>query len=83
MLKSADQVLKIIEMVDSPWFGAINDTGSYMTSDPYADMARVVPYTVNWQVKQRLEGKQGSTPMESSTTRIAARSLCPAAMPTC
>jgi hypothetical protein len=50
-------------MVDSPWFGAINDTGYYMTPDPYQDMARVVPYTVNWQVKQRLGGKEGTTPM--------------------
>jgi sugar phosphate isomerase/epimerase len=64
MLKSADQVIKIIKMVDSPWFGAINDTGYYLVPDPYADMARVVPYTVNWQVKQRLGGKEGSTPMD-------------------
>jgi sugar phosphate isomerase/epimerase len=64
MLKSADQVIKIINMVDSPWFGAINDTGYYMTPDPYADMARVVPYTVNWQVKQRLGGKEGDVPMD-------------------
>jgi len=27
-------------------------------------MARVVPYTVNWQVKQRLGGKDGKTPMD-------------------
>jgi len=64
MLKSADQVMKIIKMVDSPWFGAINDTGYYLTPNPYADMARVVPYTVNWQVKQRLGGKEGSIPMD-------------------
>lgn len=64
MLKSADQVIKIINLVDSPWFGAINDTGYYMTPDPYVDMARVVPYTVNWQVKQRLGGKEGTTPMD-------------------
>jgi sugar phosphate isomerase/epimerase len=64
MLKSADQVIKIINMVDSCWFGAINDTGYYMTPDPYVDMARVVPYTVNWQVKQRLGGKEGTTPMD-------------------
>ena len=64
MLKSADQVIKLINMVDSPWFGAINDTGYYVTPDPYADMARVVPYTVNWQVKQRLGGKEGTTPMD-------------------
>ena len=64
MLKSADQVIKVVNMVDSPWFGAINDTGYYMTPDPYVDMARVVPYTVNWQVKQRLGGKEGTTPMD-------------------
>ena len=64
MLKSADQVIKVINMVDSPWFGAINDTGYYMTPDPYVDMARVVPYTVNWQVKQRLGGKEGTTAMD-------------------
>jgi sugar phosphate isomerase/epimerase len=64
MLKSADQVIKVINMVDSPWFGAINDTGYYVTPDPYVDMARVVPYTVNWQVKQRLGGKEGTTPMD-------------------
>jgi sugar phosphate isomerase/epimerase len=64
MLKSADQVIKVIKMVDSPWFGAINDTGYYMTPDPYVDMAKVVPYTVNWQVKQRLGGKEGTTPMD-------------------
>jgi sugar phosphate isomerase/epimerase len=64
MLKSADQVIKVIKMVDSPWFGAINDTGYYVTPDPYVDMARVVPYTVNWQVKQRLGGKEGTEPMD-------------------
>jgi sugar phosphate isomerase/epimerase len=64
MLKSADQVIKVIKMVDSPWFGAINDTGYYTTPDPYVDMAQVVPYTVNWQVKQRLGGKEGTTPMD-------------------
>jgi sugar phosphate isomerase/epimerase len=64
MLRSANQVLRVLRMVDSPWFGAINDTGYFLTPDPYADMARVVPYTVNWQVKQRLGGRDGNTPMD-------------------
>jgi len=64
MLKSADEVIQVINLVNSPWFGAINDTGYYMTPDPYVDMARIVPYTVNWQVKQRLGGKEGTTPMD-------------------
>lgn len=64
MLKSADDVIKLLTMVDSRWLGAINDTGYYVTSDPYVDMARIVPYTVNWQVKQRLGGKEGTAPMD-------------------
>ena len=64
MLQTADQVIKVIKMVNSPWFGAINDTGYYVSKDPYDDMAQVVPYTVNWQVKERLGGKDGKAPMD-------------------
>jgi sugar phosphate isomerase/epimerase len=64
MLQTADQVIKVIKMVNSPWFGAINDTGYYVSKDPYDDMARVLPYTVNWQIKERLGGKDGKAPMD-------------------
>jgi hypothetical protein len=30
------------------------DTGKYLTADPYADIAMMVPYAVNWQVKETL-----------------------------
>jgi sugar phosphate isomerase/epimerase len=58
MLKSADEVLKVLKMVDSPWIGSIVDTGYFKTPDPYADMAQVLPYAVNWQIKEKL----GQTP---------------------
>src|SRR5262249_8858735 len=51
-LKTADHVLKLLNLVDSDWCGAIVDTGYFKSPDPYADMARVAPYAVNWQVKQ-------------------------------
>src|SRR5690606_13199813 len=54
MLKSADEVLRIIEMVGSDWMGAIVDTGYFLTPDPYDDIARVIPHAVNWQVKELL-----------------------------
>jgi hypothetical protein len=28
------------------------DTGKYLTSDPYADIAMMAPYAVNWQIKE-------------------------------
>ena len=59
MLQSADEVLKILGMVQSDWLGAIVDTGYFLTPDPYADIARVIPRAVNWQVKELLSDRQG------------------------
>ena len=60
MLKSADDVIKVLQMVDSPWIGSIVDTGYFVTPDPYVDMARVLPYGVNWQIKEKLGNKSDS-----------------------
>jgi len=58
MLKTADQTIKIVDMVDSDWFGVIVDTGYFLTDDPYLDIAKVVPYAVNFQVKESPFGKE-------------------------
>ena len=60
MLKTADQTIKIVEMVNSDWFGVIVDTGYFMTDDPYLDIAKVLPYAVNFQVKESPFGKESS-----------------------
>ncbi len=56
MLQSADECLKVMKAVDSAWCGLIVDTGNMLTADPYADLARVVPHAVNWQVKESVRG---------------------------
>jgi sugar phosphate isomerase/epimerase len=72
MLKTAEQTLKIVKMVDSEWFGVIVDTGYFLTPDPYKDIAMVAPYAVNWQVKQHIGGKGGKTPTDlKKIVRIA------------
>ena len=53
-IKSADQALTILRMVDSPWFGLILDTGSFRTDDPYEEIAIAAPFAVNWQVKENI-----------------------------
>ena len=60
MLKTADEVIKVLQMVDSAWIGSIVDTGYFVTPDPYVDMARVLPYGVNWQIKEKLGNKSDS-----------------------
>ncbi|MBI3118913.1 MAG: sugar phosphate isomerase/epimerase [Candidatus Hydrogenedentes bacterium] len=49
---SAENMLRIIRGVkESPWFGVNFDGGNFATADPYADMAKIAPYTLNAQLK--------------------------------
>ena len=65
-IKTADDQLSLIRRVDSPWCGAIVDTGYYRAEDPYAEMAKSAPYAVNWQVKQSPFGveKEAEAPID-------------------
>jgi len=60
MLSDAEHTLQVVKRVDSPWFGVIVDTGNMKTADPYADIARVLPHAVNWQIKDSV-GTPGSS----------------------
>ncbi|MFY0652241.1 MAG: sugar phosphate isomerase/epimerase [Cyclobacteriaceae bacterium] len=56
MLQTAEQCLYVLKAVDSEWAGIIVDTGNFRTPDPYKDITAVVPYAVNWQVKESPAG---------------------------
>lgn len=56
MLQTADQCIKVVKAVNSKWAGIILDTGNFKVSDPYTDIEAVIPYTVNWQVKESVFG---------------------------
>jgi sugar phosphate isomerase/epimerase len=60
-LKTAAETIRVIEAVNSPWFGDILDVGSLQTNDAYAEIEKLVPYAVSWQVKEQVgyQGKQG------------------------
>jgi sugar phosphate isomerase/epimerase len=65
-LKTADDLISLIQRIDSPACGAIVDTGYFKASDPYAEMAKAAPYAVNWQIKQSPLGveKQDEAPTD-------------------
>jgi len=64
-LQTGDQVLELIQGVDSDWCGAIVDTGYFNHApDPYAEMVKVAPYAVNWQVKQSALGEDSDVPLD-------------------
>jgi sugar phosphate isomerase/epimerase len=54
LLKTAAEVLAVRERVGSPWFGLDVDVGSLRTADPYDEIARLAPFAVTWQLKERL-----------------------------
>lgn len=56
MLQTAEQCIKVVKAVDSKWAGLILDTGNFKVKDPYLDIEAVIPYTVNWQVKESVFG---------------------------
>jgi sugar phosphate isomerase/epimerase len=64
MLQTADQCLYVMKAVNSKWAGLIVDTGSFKTPDPYRDIATVVPYAINWQVKESPFGLGNETPTD-------------------
>jgi len=57
-LKTADETIRIIDGVGSPWFGSILDVGSLRQGDPYAEIEKMVPYAVSWQIKESV-GRNG------------------------
>lgn len=63
-LQSGEQLLALIQAVNSDWCGAIVDTGYFKTPDPYLDMAQVAPYAVNWQIKQSPFGNESDVPTD-------------------
>lgn len=56
MLQTADQCIRVVKAVNSKWAGLILDTGNFRVDDPYSDIAAVIPYTVNWQMKESVLG---------------------------
>lgn len=69
-IKTAANLISLIERVDSPWCGAIVDTGYFRADDPYAEMAEAAPYAVNWQIKQSPFGVEKETEAPTDLVRL-------------
>lgn len=59
MLQTAEQCMYVLNGINSKWAGLIVDTGNFKTKNPYKDIAAVVPYAVNWQIKESPTGIGG------------------------
>lgn len=68
MLQTAEQCIKVVKAIDSKWAGLILDIGNFKVADPYADIEAVIPYTMNWQVKESVYSADG--PIKTDVRRI-------------
>jgi sugar phosphate isomerase/epimerase len=69
-LKTAAETIRVIEAVDSEWFASILDIGSLRSGDPYAEIEKLVPYAVSWQIKEEV-GRNGK-PEPTDLARVKA-----------
>ncbi len=53
-LKTADETIRVANAVNSEWFGIVLDIGSLRQGDPYAEIEKLVPYAVSWQLKEKV-----------------------------
>lgn len=60
-----ENLVKIVRAVQSPYAGINFDSGNFNTEDPYADLEKIAPYSVNVQLKMDIKRK-GATKEELS-----------------
>ena len=59
-MKTADEINRMFEMVDSEWLGLNLDIGSYRQYDPYEEIEKTIHHAVTWQIKENvwIDGKE-------------------------
>ncbi len=59
-INTGPEHLSLLQRVDHEWCAAMVDTGKYLTPEPYADIALMAPYAVNWQIKETMRSEVDS-----------------------
>ena len=73
-IQTADQIISIVEAINSPWFGIILDIGSYRVNEPFAEIEKSIRHAVNWQVKEKMfiNGNEADTDLNKLIKMIKA-----------
>ncbi|WP_298550266.1 sugar phosphate isomerase/epimerase family protein [uncultured Algibacter sp.] len=69
-LFTSDEIIDIIERVNSEWFGLVLDCGSLPSDSTYAEIEKLAPYANYWFVKEHVKTKD-STKVPANLKRIA------------
>ena len=61
---ATEDIIDIMERINSEWFGLMLDIGSLPVPDPYKDIEKLIRYAVTWQVKENVTTNEGSVPTD-------------------
>ena len=61
--ETADQVLRLVERLEGPWFGLNLDFGNFH-QDPYREIDRCAPHAITTHVKRTMRGPSGPEPVD-------------------
>lgn len=62
---TAEELIEIVRRVKaSPWFGVNFDSGNFNSEDPYAELERIAPYTLNAQIKVAMKRNDRKEPTD-------------------
>src|SRR5215831_13618601 len=68
-LKTADETIRVVKAVNSEWFSVVLDVGSLRQGDPYAEIAKLLPYACTWQIKESVYFGGKATPIDLAKIR--------------
>ena len=63
-LKTADEIIQVVEAVNSEWFSVILDVGSLRRHDVYEEIEKLVPYACTWQIKEQVWYAEKAVPID-------------------
>lgn len=69
-VKTADETIRIVNAVNSEWFGVVLDVGSLRQSDPYEEIERLLPYAVSWQLKEMVWNGEREVPIDLTKIKL-------------
>lgn len=60
----SDEIIDILERVDSEWFGLILDVGSLHAENPYNEIQKLAPHANYWFIKEDVYPSGNKTPID-------------------
>ncbi|MGC9344944.1 MAG: sugar phosphate isomerase/epimerase family protein [Bacteroidales bacterium] len=62
-LYTSDEIIEVLQQVDSKWLGLILDVGSLHKGDSYMEMRKLAPYASYWFIKEHVYPNGEKTPV--------------------